>query len=47
MPKMTQSGEGLLLPNLKEQQAVSRRKFLGYGAVAFSIGDRISACNKN
>ncbi len=47
MPKMTQSGEGLLLPNLKEQQAVSRRKFLGYGAVASALVIGISACNKN
>lgn len=47
MPKITESGSGILLPGEKEQQSISRRKFLGYGAIATSLVIGISACDKN
>lgn len=47
MSKIIESGSGSLLPGMKEQQAVSRRKFLGYGGAAAALVIGIAACNKD
>jgi hypothetical protein len=46
MPKIIESGSGTLLPNANKI-AVSRRKFLGYGAAAAVLAVGVSACNKD
>ncbi len=46
MPKIIESGNGTLLPRVNNI-AVSRRKFLGYGAAAAVLAVGVSACDKN
>jgi len=46
MPKIIESGNGTLLPDANKI-AVSRRKFLGYGAAAAVLAVGVSACNKD
>lgn len=46
MSKIIESGTGTLLPNANKI-AVSRRRFLGYGAAAAVLAVGISACDKN
>lgn len=47
MPKIIESGNGILLPDVESQKAISRRRFLGYGGAATALVIGISACNKN
>lgn len=47
MSKIIGSGNGSLLPDVNTQQAVSRRKFLGYGSAAAALVIGITACNKD
>lgn len=47
MSKIIESGSGYALPDKKNQQAVSRRKFLGYGGVASALVLGMMACNKD
>jgi len=47
MSKIIESGKGSVLPGLNNQQAISRRKFLGYGGAATALVIGIAACNKD
>jgi len=47
MSKIFESGKDTLLPDLADQRAMSRRKFLGYGGAAAVIVTGIVACDKN
>lgn len=47
MSKIIESGKGFLLPDDKEQQSISRRKFLGYGGAVSALVIGIAACNKD
>lgn len=47
MSKIIESGRGLVLPDSKEQQSISRRKFLGYGGAVSALVIGIAACNKD
>lgn len=47
MPKIIESGNGILLPDVESQKAISRRKFLGYGTAATALAIGIAACHKN
>ena len=46
MPKIIESGNGTLLPRVNNV-AVSRRRFLGYGAAAAVLAVGVSACDKD
>lgn len=46
MPKIIESGTGTLIPNANKI-AVSRRRFLGYGAAAAALVVGVAACNKD
>lgn len=47
MPKIKESGSATLLPNVSDQQAISRRRFLGYGGAATALVIGLAACNKD
>jgi hypothetical protein len=46
MPKIIESGTGTLIPNANNI-ALSRRRFLGYGAAAAALVVGVAACNKD
>ena len=46
MPKIIESGNGTLIPNANNI-AVSRRRFLGYGAAAAALVVGVAACKKD
>jgi len=46
MPKIIESGNGTLTPNANKI-ALSRRRFLGYGAAAAALVAGVAACNKD
>jgi hypothetical protein len=46
MPKIIESGTGTPIPNANKI-AVSRRRFLGYGAAAAALVVGVAACNKD
>jgi hypothetical protein len=46
MPKIIESGTGTLIPNANKI-AVSRRRFLGYGAAAAALVVGVAACSKD
>ncbi len=46
MPKIIESGNGTLIPNVNNK-ALSRRRFLGYGAAAAALVVGVAACDKN
>lgn len=47
MSKIIESGKGTLLPDVQDQRAMSRRKFLGYSGAATALVVGLIACDKN
>lgn len=47
MPKINESGKGNVLPQVKAENPVSRRRFLGYTGAAAALAIGLVACNKN
>ena len=47
MPKMQESGRDTLLPSVKADSGLSRRKFLGFAGTAAALAIGLAACDKN
>lgn len=47
MSKIIESGKDTVLPDVNDQRAMSRRKFLGYSSAAAVLAAGIVACDKN